>query len=510
MDERRLTNRRIGFKNPIIYPGMGDGLDPESQARGLLKMPSATALEILADISNSPMNDNERILLRIIDLLAIGGFRIGEVLTLPVDCWVETPAMDRNGEVKTDPLTNEPVRRYGIRYWPEKCGHPYVKWLSDIAVPLARRAVTDLTRLCADARVSAKLLEENPDRVPLTRPPDQDHLVDYRQLKEILGLKSVQTVSLFLKQLEVPIAGRNRPDGKCAHYFRVGDIEKGLLKRRVNPLIVTRPGGQIQTLSQSLCVMFRNQFHAMFATLKFLPELIGQGQINYALGNTLYQTSFFSVRGLTESDGSPMRIKTGAFRHWLNTLLARGGLSDVELARWSGRRNIDQNAAYKHGTVEQRVSWARDMIRGGTLRGTAADMYHSIDDPVEKESFLETFVNVALFTPYGVCIHDYAIDPCPYHLNCLGGCSEYLRTKGDKEEQKNINEVRNFHLVQLQRVKTATHKNIRTIKNYEAHCERMVQGATAALAVDGDNIPDGQLVKVFPNGKPRGKPINPL
>ncbi|MFS8087130.1 MAG: hypothetical protein ACMG6H_15965, partial [Acidobacteriota bacterium] len=186
---------------------------------------------------------------------------------------------------------------------------------------------------------------------------------------------------------------------------------------------------------------------------------------------------------------------------------ARGGLSDVELARWSGRRNIDQNAAYKHGTVEQRVTWAREMIRAGKLRGPAAEIYHSMSDPVEKEEFLETFVNVALFTPYGVCVHDYAIDPCPYHLNCLGGCSEYLRTKGGKEEQKNIGEVRGFHLVQLQRIKKATPNDTGKIKNYEAHCERIVEGAEAALAVDSDDIPDGQQVKVFPKGRPLGKAV---
>jgi len=147
------------------------------------------------------------------------------------------------------------------------------------------------------------------------------------------------------------------------------------------------------------------------------------------------------------------------------------------------------------------------MIKAGTLRGPAADTYDLINDPVEKEEFLETFVNVALFTPYGVCIHDYAIDPCPYHLNCLGGCSEYLRTKGDKEEQNNISEVRSFHLVQLERVKKTTQNDAGKIKNYEAHCKRIVEGAEAALAVDTENISDGQLVKVFPKGKLLGKAV---
>lgn len=510
MDERELTATRINFFNPIPNPGRGDGLDPESQARGLLKLPSASTLEVLADISNMPTGDNERILIRIIDLLVIGGFRIGEALSLPLDCWVESPVLDDLGKAQADPFTAKSSMRYGIRYWPEKGGHPYVKWLPDVAVPLAQRAVNDLSRLCADARKAAEGLEKNPQRVPLPGRFRSSDILDHEDLMQVLGLRSVQNVNSFLKGIGVQPVTRNSSTGKYAFFYRVSDIEKELLKRRQATVIVKRPGGHVQMLSQSLCVMFRYQFSPRAATLKFLPELIGVGQINDALGNHAAMASIFSVRGFTERDGSPMRIKTSAFRHWLNTLLARGGLSDVELARWSGRRQIDQNAAYKHGTVEQRVSWARNMIKEGTLRGPAADTFNLINDPVEKEQFLKTFVNVALFTPYGVCIHDYAIDPCPYHLNCLGGCSEYLRTKGDKDERKNIEEVRGFHLVQLQRLKSATQNDAGPVRNYEAHCKRMVQGATAALAVDEDNIPDGQHVKVFPKGNVRGKAVTSL
>jgi hypothetical protein len=509
MEERELTRAPLHFTNPIPHPGHGDGLDAESQAQGLLKLPSKSALDALADISNNPVDDNERILMRIVDLLAVGGFRIGEVLSLPVDCWVEAAAIDDVGKVKTGTSAAKPIVRYGIRYWPEKGGDPYLKWLPDAAVFLAQRAVEDLSRLCRRAREAAKLLEKFPDRVPLPEAKSRD-TVDRKDLIQILNLKSPGSVYSFLKKIGLEPCSRNKPNGKFAYIYRVIDVERALLKRRHAIVIVRRPGGKTQMLSESLCVMFRSQFNPLLPNQEFLPELIGEIQINRALGNRADEVSVFSIRGLDEPDGSRMRIKTSAFRHWLNTLLARGGLSDAELARWSGRRNIDQNAAYKHGTVEQRVSWARNMIKEGTLRGPAADTYNSINDPVEKEQFLETFVNVALFTPYGVCIHDYAIDPCPYHLNCLGGCSEYLRTKGDKDEQKSIEDVRGFHLVQLQRLKSATQNDAGPVRNYEAHCERIVQGATAALAVDEANIPDGQHVKVFPNGNVRGKAVTSL
>jgi hypothetical protein len=509
LDKHKIVRTRINFKNPIPLPRRSDALDPESQAKGLQKMPSPSALEALADITNNPLDDNERILLRIIDLLAIGGFRIGEALRLPLECWVEEPAVDRNGKLKLNPGTEETVMRCGIRYWPEKGGEPIVKWLPDIAVPLAKRAVDDLTRLCAEARAVAAVIEQDPSRIPLAPRLKEDEIIDLGQLGEILELNDRRSARQLVRRLGVmPIGTRPKVYLGCpTQLYRIGDIEKGLTQRLGSLEVIRKPGGKVQMLSQSLCVMFRNQFAAKMATFHCLPELIGVTQITTALGAKNDIRSIFSRRGLTEADGSPMRIRTHAFRHWLNTLLAHGGLSDLELARWSGRRDEKQNAAYKHGTVEQRVAWAREMIMNGSLQGPVADTYHAIDDPVEKESFLTTFVGVAHFTPYGVCLHDYSIEPCSYHLNCLSGCSEYLRTRGDKDEAANIESLLNFHLVQLTRSTEAADSGTRGANNYVRHNQRMVDGAKAALAIDGMGLHDRSLVKVFPEGKVLGKPL---
>lgn len=509
VDEHKIVSTRVNFKNPIPPPRRSDSLDPESQAKGLMKLPSPAALEALADITNDPLDDNERILLRIIDLLAVGGFRIGEALRLPLDCWVEESAKDRNGEIKVDADTGEKIMRCGIRYWPEKGGEPYVKWLPDIAVPLAKRAVDDLTKLCAEARTVAAVIEQDPTHVPLLPRLKENEIVDLGRLAEIIGLHDRRGARLFVRRLDVKPIGES-PE----HYFgfhrqlyRIGDIEKGLTQRLGSLEIIRKPGGKVQMLSQSLCVIFRNQCAAKMATLRFLPELVGVTQITTALGGKNDVHSIFSRRGLTENDGSPMRIKTHAFRHWLNTLLARGGLSDLELARWSGRRDEKQNAAYKHGTVEQRVAWAREMIINGVLHGPVADAYHAIDDPVDKEDFLKTFVGVAHSTPYGVCLHDYSIEPCNYHLNCLSGCSEYLRTRGNQEEAANINSLLDFHLVQLTRSTSAAESGAKGADNYTRHSRRVVEGAKAALAVDDTDIPAGTLVKVFYDGNLVGKPV---
>jgi len=255
--------------------------------------------------------------------------------------------------------------------------------------------------------------------------------------------------------------------------------------------------------------MFRNQFRASSATLTFLPELIGYKQLSMALGNDKLAPSVFSRRGLAEADGASMRIKSHAFRHWLNTLADRGGLSDLELALWMGRRDLRQNAAYKHGTVAQRVEWAREALKDGRLYGDIADIYNDMNDPAGKEEFLETFVSVAHFTPYGVCLHDFALEPCRYHLSCLSGCGEYLRTEGDQEERKNLRQLRVFTERQLKRAEHAITKEEYGSSNWVNHNRRLLNNTDAALAVDDDTAVAGagRSIRIFPGERTKGQPI---
>jgi hypothetical protein len=511
----RITRTRMGFRNSIQHPGRGDNLDPESQRQGLKKMPSSAALEALADISNNPRDDNERVLLRIIDLLVVGGFRVGEALTLPVDCWVEEAARQESGSLKLDSTTGQPILRCGIRYWPEKGGDPVVKWLPTHAVPLARRAVTELTELCSEARRAAAILEQNPDRVPLAGRQGPDALLNDVELARLLGFRGTRVGSVYLRdRLGVkPTSSRpcrrgGRAVGKEEYLYRVGDIEKAWLKRCAPLQVLTKPDGQKQMLSESLCVMFHNQFSSKKATLRFLPELVGYCQLQLALGAYYGKGSVFSDRGLTERDGSPLKIRTHAFRHWLNTLAHHGGLTDVLLARWMGRNDLRQNAAYQHGTVEQRAGWVREGIEKGILMGPIADASRGIQDPIERREFLEAHVPVAHVTPYGWCTHNFAIEPCQFHLNCFAGCREYLRTKGNQEERLVLLRMRNFTAEQLKGAEDAADKERYGASNWLAYHERALAGINAALEVDSEGkSADGDYVAVFPHGKKVGEPI---
>jgi hypothetical protein len=312
--------------------------------------------------------------------------------------------------------------------------------------------------------------------------------------------------------------------------FRVGDIERALVQRRHRLVVLERAHGRKQMLSESLCVVYDKAFSPVTLGHKLLVRLLGEHIIRVALGGSVQSSeSIFSRRGVVESDGSPIQVKTHAFRHWLNTLADHGGLNDLLLARWMGRKDLRQNEAYKHGTVAQRVRWAKEMIEAGELAGPIADTYHGLD-PVTRERFLEAQVHVVHFTPFGVCLHDYSIDPCEYHLKCLNGCLEYLRTKGDVSERAELRKLEALLVKQIERYQDPTGQLPPDGGPFFDHTVRQLDGVRAALAIDdskagahagvehsSDPGPDGPAdsaaragetatrVRVFPHGQRLGE-----
>jgi len=508
LDENQLTDSPINFQNPVVSAPRADGLDEESQAKGLEKMPSPEALQALGQASSSPIDDDERIMLRIIDLFIVGGFRVGEGLTIPLDCWVEEEGYDSKENGNSTSITKRKTKRYGLRYYPEKCGEPIVKWLPDCAVELAKRAVDDLTVLCAEARNMAALLEKNPIRTPIFKNFSPDELVSAVEIAELLKYK-INNIRWFLAS-SLKIKPINSTPLKW-NYYRVGDVEAKLLENKCPAAVLILSNGKIQKLSESLCVMFYKQFDPRRQKQIFQPRLIGYSQVTDALGGGTASRSIFSRRGVTMPDGSPMKIRTHDFRHWLNTLAERGGLSDMELALWMGRRSVAHNAAYKHGTVAERAKWAEKALDEGMLSGDLIELYNTINDPVEKKIFVETFLGIIHFTPFGACSHNFALDPCPKHLKCLSGCGDYMRTKGDQEERRNIQELRDFTSQDLEKAKLALSEGEYGSNNWVTHNEKIVAGCDAALAVDNpiaNDVTDlGKAIRVFSDNIVDKKPL---
>ncbi|NQD38255.1 hypothetical protein HPT27_14600 [Permianibacter sp. IMCC34836] len=426
------STRRYSAAEPISenWPDM---------RRQASKLPDEAALRALAQCSASPLDDNERILLRILDLQLVLGTRIGETLALPVDCWVQekTPA----------------GQRCGIRYFPEKGFELAINWLAEQDVPIARRAVSELTKLCAPARAIAAWQERHPDRLW----PFVSHAaVSLEELQPYIACPSHKSLRAFLSNRQIPVYGRRENGAPLSEIrYRAGDIEKSIGPQQYRLTILQDKRGKCQLrLSQSLCVKFEGQFAPTHTTvLRLLPKLVNVNDIDRALGN-VKGGSIYDRRGLhlVDENGQrqPMRIFTHSLRHYRNMLYDKGGMTHLQQTLAMGRKSAEQTAVYQHPTPAESTQWLRQLqqlqyrekiplvqqaIRNGKLQGPLTTAYQGLlhHSPVEAETFLQTFAGGVHLTPWGVCTHDFALSPCRHYLQCFDGCQHYHRTMSEEE-----------------------------------------------------------------------------
>ena len=462
VDVHRIVEIEVAFRSSL----------PRVVEASSNKMPSLEVLQALGDVSSDPRlkaKPPDLIMMRVVDLLVASGMRIGEVLTLSAEPIVE----DAEG--------------FGLRYWPEKGAETRIKRFSVVQRELVVRAVGDLRRLCSDARDVALWCEKHPGRVPLPR-----------ELPSALTPRDLQRLCLA-KDTKAWLSSRaigSRADGAVL----LREVEAALASMRDPRPLVQTGNGKTQTLGESLIVLFLNETHAGKTTNRFVPIQLRQDTLADFLGarQTHGVSSVFSRYGKLDSTGKSYRITSHQFRHWLHTTAARGGLSDVELARWMGRKQIADNRAYDHRTHEERVEEARALIRAGRAAGAVSEAYHSLPH-ADAEAFLEAQVNAVLTTPYGMCVHDYGQAPCERHFSCAG-CKELLRTKGDSRERAAIETALERTRAALGYARAERRAGSYGASNWVAHQERLEFDLIALLAVDAAPVADGTTLHPRPDG----------
>jgi hypothetical protein len=447
------------------------------------KLPSPRALQALADLYQQRATAApDRLLLAAIAILVVTGLRLTELLTLPEACEVQE--------------MHQGQKAYGLRYYKEKArGREKmfaVRWLTPLQAELAKEAIGEIRLLTARARERARVLEAHPERVPIPGYGPDDR-VDSPTLADIVGLKSWRSVR-DCPWIELP--SHKRP-GERRYHYRIGDVETFLSRFRHTPLwVIDRGDGTQQLLSETLLIMPRNFLDSRTPPQWLLVEPVKAGYLQRFLATGQGVKSIFERLDIREADGTPCRLTSHQFRHWLNDLADKGGMPVDSISRWMGRENWQETEAYRHATPDERLAWVKQGIRDGRIQGMLAAAFSELPF-AERDSFLEGQVQAVHFTPMGLCIHDFAIEPCPYHLNCVRGCPDYLRTKGSPTERRRLLQVKadTEKALTYARQYAADHQ-VETAVAWVSHHEKTLAGIEAALAVDeqGDE-PDGKLVK---------------
>jgi len=426
------------------------------------RLPTDAALQGIADIYREHAREPaDRLRAAAVAILVVTGFRIGELLTLPLDCEVEEV---RGGKA-----------RYGIRYYKEKARGAEkmfaVRWLTPIGAQLARQAIHEIRTLTQDARTRARVLEKTPHRVPLPG----------------FHWAARMTTTEVTLALGARIAPKRLPrhHGHEGAYYRAFEVEAFLQSLRLSPLwTVDRRDGTFQVLSETLLIAFRNSFHPGKAVFPLLVQPIFISQIADFLSGGGGTASAFERFGIREPDGSFCKMTSHQFRHWLNYIADKGGLPVELQSRWMGREHSRDTDAYRHATVDERLEWVKAGIQDGKLAGPKASMYFELPR-TKRERYLDGEVQAVHFTALGLCLHDFAVTPCPYHLNCVRGCADYLRVRGSESERRHLVQIQQSTERALTSAKArATGPDGTVAEPWIRHCEETLEGVRAALAVD--------------------------
>lgn len=472
---------------------------PEDSERFTLKgreerkkkyLPSSSAIEALAevyrDLATTP---KDRLLSCITAILLATGIRIGEVLTLPLEC---LSRVESDGKQK-----------WHLRYWKEKSGRHEERdllHLADKPASLVREAVQEVRELTETARRRAKVLEANPGRAPIPELDPGDEPTT-REVHRILDLASVRPTgsvrSTGIPVQETPISGCKRP----LYWCMPSDIEAYLLDRQGELWIVNPSQGEKQTLSESLFIVNTNFFHSAKGTQSLLVEPVSYRHVKRFLSGSWTRCnkdhdhaerhndewmhckvqSVFRRFNLKEEDGRDVEMTSHQFRHWVTTNLVDGGASDTTIARWQNRAYDPDLSAYKHATREDRLREVKAGIASGRVQGEIADFYFSLAEDL-RDVWLDSHLQHVHATPMGLCGHDFTSSPCPHHLQCLNGCEDYLIDTTDEALVRTLKDLikDTEELIQLER-KQADKSGERVDENWLSAQKRVIENGKRAL-----------------------------
>lgn len=436
------------------------------------RLPTEAVLNGLADIYREhAVEPRDRLRAAAFALLAVTGFRVGELLTLPLDCEVRET---QGGQL-----------RYGLRYYREKSRGGArllaTRWLTPIGAELAQEAIRRIREITHPARQRAKVLERFPHRVPIPG-FHWGARMTRREVARVLGCNQLSVFTI-------------RPDRLTRHqdskeiYYRAFEVEAYLRILRVKQLwTIDRRDGTQQKFSESLFIAFRNFFHATRSTCPLLVEPVLLSQIADFVTCKVNMKSAFERFDIREPDGAFCSMTTHQLRHWLNHIADKGGLPVELQTSWLGRENARDTEAYRHATVSERLEWVKAGMREGTLSGAKTAVYLELPHG-QREDFLEGEVQAVHFTAFGICLHDFAVTPCPFHLNCVRGCPDYLRTRGNQKERQHLIQIRAATEQALTAARLQTVRGADIAEPWIRHCEETLDGIAKALAVDDEIEP---------------------
>lgn len=489
--DRKFLNAPFQWKHGVKKPkDKTEAIGREAKEWRDQKLPSPEAYRALAHIYRHSETFLDRLYSAITAIFVSIPIRVHEVLQLRLDCEVF--------EKVKDPDTGEMVDAYGIRVFPGKDNPPQVKWVPTQMASVVQEAVARIREMCAEARAVAAWYEANPDKLYLPGRLEMLRKLGWLSLsdvQEVTGVTSRQGAHSLLRW-----RGLHRPSG--AGERRGGVAFASLQESLLGDLPAEFPclnGIVGQKYSDTLILLLLNQGHTQKSTNPSLVEKATVQSYDHWLSghDGGKKPSVFERWGFRERDDSPIQISSHGFRHWLNTVAQLKGLSDLDIAKWSGRK-VEQNQAYNHVSSDEVLSQIREALDDGNGLGPMfeAAKVTGIKRPVDRREVAEAQIGAALVTELGICVHDYSLLPCQTHGDCLG-CSENVFIKGDLKHKERIEKRLALNEKQLDDAISAMGSEYYGADKWVQAHQKSIEKLRKMLSIHNDtSIPDGTIVNL--------------
>jgi hypothetical protein len=497
MQELGIVKLRGRWEHGLNKPAETNSrISEEALAARQEKLPSAAAIRAIAGIFNEAQGVADTLVSSYCALMLCAPERVNEVMRLEVRCLI-----DGEGRYQG---------KLGIRWPGSKLADDTTKWLPSHMAPLAREVIARLEKTSAPARALADWYTKNPRRLYLNE--DAEHLRGVELLSaEDVGLilwgpsASRDSANQWIKSHGLSPASTVRKK----FLYRFADVEAAVLRLlpETFPEVPGAPGLKCRG-SLALCLM--TELHAGKSTYTCMFQLVSQDDLYNRLGAQAHRSSIFDRYGYTEDDGSPIRVTSHAFRHYLNTLAQLGGLSDTEIAIFSGRKEVRQNRAYDHLTSDQVLAPIIKATAGGfrteLLASTGRQLY-------TRSELLALGKPASHTTEFGYCMLDFAAEPCQMHRDCVN-CDEQECVKGEQHKEENLRRSRSEAEQALARARAALTDEEYGADKWVTHYVKTLGRIGELLSVLEDPaVPIGARIRIAKGSLPQvrlGDGVHPI
>ncbi|WP_172564307.1 hypothetical protein [Vibrio navarrensis] len=378
---------------------------------------SIKAFMSVIELIHLAKNDEDKVLLLALLLLLITGFRFQELQNLKVDCLVRREITDPD-KLQYAMDMGFPNYYLGIDYIGAKKAGKRIHWLAPSTYPVVEMIIKRVAELTSKNR--ARLIQYRESDFTYFLPDTISELsgdeVESRELVDHVvagrgGARGAisRSIQVSIKSLTGCSPRVHEVHKQLKHYFYT--------KAQINDYITAQYSKSTNFEKEHRGVHTYNDngtlWNFNYEELLFLANFGNGNQVNDFrhlsvilplqeidlrkwLGNVSGGKSIFSTFGMTEDDGSEIRVAKHTPRHNINTFLAIAGVTDHLQAILMGRVDVTQNKHYQHGleSLEYRAAAMAMVALEKTFHAkkdvfTVADQMSLFDTPVEHSPVVQ-------------------------------------------------------------------------------------------------------------------------